>query len=98
MPRVALVVEFRTHPGRKGDFLARLATHRAKVLANEPGCRQFHVLEARDEENTVFLYEVYDDQKALEEHAGTSYFQAYRADIDPMIARRRRTVCEVTEE
>ncbi len=97
MPRLALVVEFRTHPGRKADFLARLGVHRANVLAHEPGCRQFDILEARDADDRVFLYEVYDGEQALEDHAMAPYFQEYRRDTEPMIAHRQRALCVVAE-
>ena len=93
----ALVVEIRSYPGKKAALLARLGQHRANVLANEPGCLRFDVLESRDDEDTLFLYEVYEDASALEAHAQTPHFQAYREDTGPMIAERRRTLCTLDE-
>jgi quinol monooxygenase YgiN len=89
----ALVVEIRAHPGQKAALLARLRQHRDNVLAKEPGCQYFDLLEVEGDEDTLFLYEVYEDAAALEAHAQTEHFQAYRSDTDPMIAERRRMAC-----
>lgn len=97
MPAIALVVEIETVPGRREAFLARLGQHRARVLAEEPGCRQFDVLVGEESDDVVVLYEVYEDRAALEAHGHTAYFQAYRADTDAMIARRRRLVCAMAD-
>jgi hypothetical protein len=55
----ALVVEIRAHPGQKAALLARLRQHRDNVLAKEPGCQYFDLLEVEGDEDTLFLYEVY---------------------------------------
>lgn len=98
MPAIALVVEIRTQPGQRDAFLARLRQHRAKVLANEPGCRGFEILLAEEEPDSLVLYEAYQDEQALEEHDATPYFQAYREDTAAMIASRRRILCRPANE
>lgn len=98
MPAIALVVEIRTQPGQRDAFLARLRQHRAKVLANEPGCRGFEILLAEEEPDSLVLYEAYQDERALEEHDAAPYFQAYREDTAAMIASRRRILCRPANE
>lgn len=94
MSAIALVVEIRTHPGQRDAFLARLRQHRENVLAHEPGCALFDILlPAEDDGESCFLYELYSDEKAFEDHNAAPYFQAYRADTAAMIASRRRIVC-----
>jgi len=94
MSAVALVVEIRTHPGQRDAFLARLRQHRENVLAHEPGCERFDILlPAEDDGGSCFLYELYSDETAFEDHNAAPYFQAYRADTAAMIASRRRIVC-----
>ncbi len=94
MPAIALVVEIRTQPGQREAFLARLRRHRENVLANEPGCQGFEILlPEKDEGDQCFLYELYRDEKAFEDHNAAPYFQAYRDDTAAMIASRRRIVC-----
>ena len=97
MSGLALVVEIQTVPGHREAFLARLRKHRANVLANEPGCRQFNILVPQDEDESVILCEVYADAKALEDHDAAPYFQAYRTDTAAMIAGRRRVLCTVVD-
>lgn len=98
MPAIALVVEIRTQPGQRDAFLARLRQHRAKVLANEPGCRGFEILLAEEEPDSLVLYEAYQDEQALEEHDAAPYFLAYREDTAAMIASRRRILCRPANE
>ncbi len=95
MNALALVVEIQTVAGEREAFLARLHEHRANVLANEPGCRQFDILVPQDNGDSVIHCEVYADAKALEDHDAAPYFQAYRADTAAMIAGRRRVLCTV---
>ena len=42
-------------------------------------------------ENLVRLYEVYDDEAAVEHHMQTPYMIAYREETAPMIANRKLT-------
>lgn len=92
MSAIALVVEMKAKPGRRPALLARLRRHRENVLAHEPGCQRFDILLAENDDD-LFLYEVYADRQALEDHGRTDHFQAYRSDTDAMIAERRRAVC-----
>ena len=93
MPAIALVVEIQTQAGQRDAFLARLHQHKANVLANEPGCKGFEILLAEDDADSLVLYELYQDEAALEAHDAAPYFQAYRADTAAMIANRRRILC-----
>ena len=93
MPAIALVVQLDLEPGRREAFVARALRHRETVLANEPGCLRFDVLTSDEDENRVFLYEVYADEAALEHHFGTPWMKRYLEDTGPMIARRRRNRC-----
>jgi len=95
MSAVVLLVELTLQPGRREDFLARVRRHRDTVLAEEPGCERFDVVLPEESGDTVYLYEVYADEAALEHHAGTPYMAAYRDDTGPMIADRKRTKCSL---
>ena len=66
MSTFALVVELELKTGQKDAFLARARQHRETVLANEAGCHRFDLLTPEEDGDTVFLYEVYADQAALE--------------------------------
>lgn len=93
MTGFALVVELQVNPGGKEAFLARARQHREAVLSNEPGCRCFDLLTPQDGGDTVYLYEVYADQEALDAHFETLYMKQYLEDTAPMLASRKRTLC-----
>lgn len=95
MAAIVLVVELEIAPGEKERFLARARVHREKVLASEPGCRQFDILAPQEKEDAVILIEIYADTEALETHFNTPYMKEYLADTGPMIAERKRTPCDL---
>ena len=53
----------------------------------------FEILLAEEDADSLVLYELYQDEAALEAHDAAPYFQAYRADTAAMIANRRRILC-----
>ncbi len=95
MSAIVLVVELTLVPGSKDNFLARVRRHREIVLNEEPGCQRFDVLVPVEEDDTVLLHEVYDDQAAFDAHMETPHMKAYRADTAPLVADRRRTLCRL---
>ncbi len=95
MSRLVLLVELEIKPGQMDAFLARAREHRANVLANEPGCERFDLLAPEASGDTVFLYEVYADQAALDTHFGTEYMKEYLEDTGPMVAGRQRRLCRL---
>ena len=93
MSSLVLLVELTINPGRMDAFLARAREHRSNVLSHEPGCKGFELLVPTEDGDTVFLYEVYADQAAIDHHMQTPYMKQYMADTGPMIAKRNRKLC-----
>lgn len=91
MTAVVLHVELTLHPEQRDAYIARAGQHRELVLAHEPGCQRFDISVEEDNPNLVRLYEVYDDDEAVEHHRQTPYMDAYREDTGPMIASRKLT-------
>lgn len=91
MTAVVLHVELQLHPEKRDAYLARARQHRANVMANEPGCQRFDVSTEEENPNIVRLYEVYDDDAAVEHHMQTPYMIAYREETAPMIETRKMT-------
>ena len=98
MAEIALVVELQIKPGERERFLARARVHRTNVLNKEPGCLRFDLAVPREQDDTVYLYEVYADDAALETHFNTPYMKEYMDDTGPMIAQRTRNLCDVANE
>ena len=89
MSAVVLLVELKMEEGRRADFIARVQRHRELVLANEPACQRFDIVVPDGADDVVRLYEVYDDQAAVDHHMQTEYMAAYRADTASMVADRQ---------
>ena len=71
---LALVVEFRIKPGFVAEFEAAIAENARRSLELEPGCRQFDVCRDPDDRSLFFLYELYEDQAAIDAHLQSPHF------------------------
>lgn len=91
MAAIALHVELTLNPDSREAYLTRALQHRHNVRANEPACQRFEISVEEENPNVVRLYEVYDDQAAVEHHMQTPYMIAYREETAPMIADRKLT-------
>jgi len=98
MSSLVLLVELTIDPNQMEAFLTRARQHRTNVLKNEPGCRGFELLVPVDSGNTVFLYEVYADQAAIDHHMETPYMKQYLEDTGSMIVDRTRKLCNLASE
>lgn len=98
MSALVLLVELTLNAGQMDAFLTRARAHRTKVLSQEPDCKGFELLVPTEGGDTVFLYEVYADQAAIDHHMQTPYMKEYMADTGPMIAERKRKLCTLASE
>ena len=86
-----LQVDIRIKPDNVDAFMAKLAEN-AAAARREPGCKQFDVVVDPKDRTHVMLYEVYDDEKAFEQHQQTPAFKKYVAEAVPLLASRERHV------
>ena len=98
MSRKALIVEFHCKPDRVDDFIAFATTHAQRVRDNEPGCTYFDVSVDADDPTTVFLYEVYADDAALETHTKQPYMPGFVEGFQPMVKDRSRRMVSVAND
>lgn len=94
---IALFVTLDFNEGAMTGYLKLAHQHKARVLKNEPGCQQFDILTPDDTENRVHLFEVYDDEAAIEMHMNSGHMQKYREESRPMLANRILTRCKVSD-
>ena len=95
MSKIALVVEYWVKPDHHEAFLRLMREHAAGTLAEEAGCLQFDVLLPQADESRVFLYEVYRDGAAFEEHNKSARLAQTRDSYADMLDQRTITVCTV---
>lgn len=89
MPRHVIWVEFDIKPERFADFLPLMHANAKASLNDEPGCRQFDVLQPIGKPNAVALYEIYDDKAAFDAHLRTPHFLSFDKATADMIAAKR---------
>jgi (4S)-4-hydroxy-5-phosphonooxypentane-2,3-dione isomerase len=71
-----LVVEFRIKALHIDDFAVAIAENARLSRETEAGCRQFDVCRDRSDTSIFFLYELYDDEAAIQAHLRTPHFLA----------------------
>ncbi|MFD1218387.1 putative quinol monooxygenase [Microbulbifer celer] len=75
-------------PGCKDAYLKVIRQNAAASVENEPGCHRFDVLEDRESESLVYLYEIYASSEALQAHKETAHYRKDRPLINELIAEQ----------
>lgn len=70
----ALVVEIHVKAEHIAAFEFAIATNALASRSSEPGCRQFDVCRDPADASVFFLYELYDDDAAIEAHRRSAHF------------------------
>lgn len=97
MSHRAIVFRAECKPERREDFIRRAQRH-AGIVRSEPGCIRCDVLVPEAGGNTVFLYELFEDEAALEAHRDMPYMPEWREDIAPMVDAREPILTIVTND
>lgn len=71
---LALVVEFNIKPEHIAAFAAAIDANARQSRDTEPGCRQFDVCRDAGDPALFFLYELYDDEAAIQAHLKSAHF------------------------
>ncbi len=92
---IALIVTINIKDGHKDAFMASLEGDARGSNNDEPGCLRFDVLQDNEHPNRIHLFEVYDDEAALEAHRNAPHYTKWRAEVadwfDGEIGRRIAT-------
>ena len=81
-------VEFEIESGQTDVFMAAVRTNAEQSFNQEVGCQQFDVCQDRQFPNSVFLYEVYDDEAAFETHKRTHHYGAFNQATGGMVVNK----------
>jgi len=52
---------------------------------DEPGCFRFDILQSVDDPCIIYLYEVYQDESAIESHRNAPHFLKWQSSIEGML-------------
>ena len=93
MPRLAIMATMEVAPRLQETLISSLKAHGARCLRDEPGTVQFEVLRPHEDDTKVFLFEVYQDDAAFEEHRKGPSIAQFRNDIAGMEVKLHVTKC-----
>lgn len=88
MSRFAIIVEFVVQPGRITEFRELMLVNATASVKDEPGCQRFDVLSDQADENTIVLYEIYDDEAAFAEHSRSPHYLAFAAASEDLVRNK----------
>ena len=84
-----VTVEFRIESGQMKRFLPLILEN-----AEEPGCQLFDVCTDPAAPDTVFLYEVYDDEAAFQAHLAAPHYARFDAAAKALVADKQVRILE----
>ena len=85
---LVVCVEFEIEPSQIDVFMAAVRRNAEQSFDQEVGCQQFDVCQDRKFSNSVFLYEVYDDEAAFETHKLTLHYSAFNQAISGIVVNK----------
>ena len=77
----ALMVTIKIKAGHRDAFMEAMLSDARGSVHDEPGCLRFDVLQDAKEPNTIYLYEVYRDEAAIEAHRQALHFVKWRETV-----------------
>ena len=84
-------VHVHVKPENRDDFV-RVSRENASNTVNEPGNLRFDVIQQIDDPNRFMLYEVYQDEAAMQAHKETAHYAAWRDAVADWMAEPRQGV------
>ena len=80
-----LIVEFDVAAEKSDTFVHLVRENARRSVQLEPGCHQFDVVRAISDKTNIKLYEVYEDEDALNAHIGMAHVADFFRDAKPLI-------------
>lgn len=74
-----LLVEFHIQAAFAADFELAILSNAAASLKNESGCHRFDVCRDPQQPTVFILYEIYEDQAAIDAHLQSSHYLSFDA-------------------
>ncbi|MFT3989575.1 putative quinol monooxygenase [Aestuariivirga sp.] len=98
MSGYVITVTFQVKPGAMAAFRKLMDENARASCRDEQGCHRFDVLVPPGRDDTVFLYEIYQDRAAFEAHLKTPHFAVFDRDSAPLVEGKTvkdfKLVCE----
>ena len=79
---ISIFVTINIKPGYKDSFVTAVLDDAIGSVRDEPGCFRFDVLQDESNPNRIHLYEVYQDEAALEAHRQAPHYVKWRSIVN----------------
>ncbi len=73
-----IVAPIQIKDGFKDQYIAGMVENARGAVNDEPGCLRFDVVQDADDDNRIWLYEVYTDESAFQAHTQAPHFIKFR--------------------
>ena len=83
---IVLIVTIQMKPEHREAFLESMIADARGSANDEPGCLRFDVLQDNEDTNRIHLYEVYQDEAALEAHRQAPHYIKWRNTVKDWFA------------
>ncbi len=83
-----VTVQFSIHLEHYAQFMPAMLANARDSRQKEPGCVVFDVCEDPAQAGQVFLYEIYRDAAAFEQHKREAHFLAFDRLVTPWVQHR----------
>ncbi|MBC8280301.1 MAG: antibiotic biosynthesis monooxygenase [Chloroflexi bacterium] len=74
-----VIVPIQIEQGHRDEFLEALMVDAKGANEDEPGCLRFDAVQDADDDHRIWLYEVYKDEAAFNDHLAAPHFQVFKA-------------------
>ena len=78
---IALIVTIQIKPEHKEAFMESMYGDARGSNNDESGCLRFDVLQDTEDPNRIFLYEIYQDEAALDAHRQAPHYTKWRETV-----------------
>lgn len=85
MAKVSLLARLVAREGKRDEVLGLLGRIARHAEANEPGTELYCLNVSSQDEVTLWVYELYSDQAALDAHAGSQVFVEAASEFAPLL-------------
>jgi len=82
------VVDYEIAPAQLEKFMEALKENGA-ATSKEAGCLQFELSQSASNPNQILIYEVYENEAAVQAHRASDYFKKYVATTKDMFVNRQ---------
>ena len=91
----AVTVTFTAAPEHADAFRQAVLTQAETSVRKEETCRRFDVCADPAKPGVIFLYELYDDAAAFQDHLASDHFKAFDAKVTPWLTSKTVQTWEV---